>query len=136
MRLYRIHAPGHRPPGAGTGECLSEPCTSQMSDSMSGEERMQSRAVAQLARRVRRLASREGQLFLRALCLLVEVDLRLRVTGFARLQAALRLPVGAPAAGQEQDQLRQAYEMALALRRAAPFVPRARCLHRALSLSL
>ena len=88
-----------------------------------------------LACRAYRLASPEGWRLLHALFLLLAVDARLRLTGFARLQKALRLPPGAaPAAWLPETQFREAQRMAQAIRRAARYVPRAHCLHQSLAL--
>ena len=117
-----------------------------------------------LACRAYRLASPEGRRLLHALFLLLEVDARLRLTGFARLLKALRLPPGAlehPSSEQRpgdrpraarprlrggpdamgaapatlpETQFQEAQRMAQAIRRAARYVPRAHCLHRALAL--
>src|SRR5207245_3766814 len=97
-----------------------------------------------------RLASPEGRRLLHALFLLLEVDVRLRLTGFARLLKALRLPPGAlehPSSEQRrllrggadamgaapawlpETQFQEAQRMAQAIRRAARYVPRAHCRH-------
>jgi hypothetical protein len=85
-------------------------------------------------------ASRPGEeawRLLQSLFLLLEVDARLRMVGFARLQEALRPPKAA--AGMTvppEAQLCEARGMVAAIRRAARLLPRARCLHRALALLL
>jgi hypothetical protein len=79
----------------------------------------------------------EAWRLLQSLFLLLEVEARLRMGGFARLQEALRLPGGAAGTTVPPDApLCEARGMAAAIRRAARRVPRARCLHRALALLL
>jgi hypothetical protein len=88
-------------------------------------------------RRARRLLSAEGRRLVRALVLLLEVDIRLRLTGFARVQAALTRPAEGPGVKEQGSFLpEEAHRMSEALRSAAPYLPRARCLHRALALLL
>jgi hypothetical protein len=96
---------------------------------------------SRLLARARRLASTESYHLLRALFLLLEIDLRLRWTGFARLQGALCRPTPRRTVGPlhelpSERELIRAQHMARALRRVARFVPRTRCLHRALALLL
>lgn len=87
--------------------------------------------------RLIRLASPEGRRLLPAWLLLWEVDLWLRLAGFARLQAALsRPPRAAPPRGEAVELIEAARRMAQAILRASRYVPRARCLHRALALLL
>jgi hypothetical protein len=76
----------------------------------------------------------DGRRLLHAIALLVEVDARLRLNGFARLQELLSPPAGT--AKEPEGLLEEARCMARAFRRASCFVPRARCLHRALALLL
>jgi Transglutaminase-like superfamily len=92
---------------------------------------------ASLASRIFRLASPEGRRLLQALVLMVEVNVQLRLVGFARFQKALRRPLSAAhATRQVETLLRDARDMAQALRRAERCIPRACCLHRALALML
>jgi hypothetical protein len=85
--------------------------------------------------RVCRLATRDGVRLSQALLLLAEVEARLRLFGFERQRQWLSNP---PPMGRAQSRpepsLSQAQAIAVALRRASRFVPRARCLHRSLAL--
>jgi Transglutaminase-like superfamily len=95
------------------------------------------RPMARPLRLLFRLASPDGRHALHGLLLLLEVDARLRLTGFSRLEKALRLPPGAEAVpGETEAHLQEARSMARALYRASRWIPQARCLHRALALLL
>jgi hypothetical protein len=84
-----------------------------------------------------RLASPEGYHLLLALFLLLEVDARLRCSGYTGLQRALQRPTRTPKGMIGSEELQQeARRMAQVIRVAARAVPRARCLHRALALLL
>jgi hypothetical protein len=86
--------------------------------------------------RLFRLASPDGRRLLQALLLLIEVEARLHLTGFSRLQERLHQPSETAGPARSADALAEAPLMAHALRRAARWVPNARCLHRALALLL
>jgi Transglutaminase-like superfamily len=87
--------------------------------------------------RLRHLASPEGWRLLAALCLLWQVHLRLWLMGYSAFQAALCRPLRACPMGEpRQVQLEEAQRMAQALRRAARYVPTARCLHCSLAMLL
>ena len=108
-----------------------------MSGSAGATDQSRRARLAGFTARALRLTPRELTCLGRALLLLLEVDVRLRLTGFARLEKRLRTSASSgDAAELSNAQLLDAQSMAYALRRASHLLPRARCLHRALAFLL
>src|SRR5690349_3385072 len=85
--------------------------------------------------RLLRVTSSDRRQVLRALLLVWEVKVRLRLSGFARLQAMLsQEPEGVEPTIRTPSLIQEARQMARAIRRASRYVPRARCLHRSLAM--
>jgi hypothetical protein len=78
----------------------------------------------------------EGWRLLRALLLLLEIDVRLRLGGFARVREALRPRPDAMTTAPPERILHEVQRVVRALGRASRLVPGAHCLHRALALQL